>query len=809
MRTLFSIIFTVGVVISTVAQYKIQGRVTDPKGAAIEGAAVVEKSSRKGVTTNSDGKFELLVAKAGKATLQASFIGFEPAEVTVDVPNGSLVTIKMQESAYTMDELLVSATWLGENAPYAHTTIEQKQLKKLNVAADMPMMLEGTPGLVATSENGTGFGYSNFRIRGTDITRINVTVNGIPLNDAESQGVFWVNMPDLASSVSAVQVQRGVGSSTNGAAAFGATVNFKTHEQEKEAYGEVQSMVGSFNTFRNTLLAGTGLLKNGFNFDVRYSKLNSDGYIKNGFTDHTAYSFSGSWQNGTTMIKALAMLGEEHTGITWWGVPDYMVETDRRFNPAGIYTDANGNEQYFTDQTDNYWQNHYHLLFAHRFNDYVSLNGALFLTTGEGYYQQYKENDKLSKYGLEPFVLGVDTIKKSDIIRQKWLDNIFYGYNFSFNYQKERLSAVVGTSWNKYQGDHFGLVKWMDNNLGLDHDFRWYLNNSIKTDFNVFAKAEVELTEQLSLFGDVQYRSIGYRLQGPDDDLQAVDQEHTWNFVNPKAGFSYALGSGNLYGSFAVANREPARADLKDATKYGASRFPKPERLFDYELGYLHKQQGFTAGINLYYMNYRDQLVNTGELNSVGYPIMTNVDKSYRTGVEFVGAAIAGKFFRFDANATLSQNKISGTFTQYIDSYDNTTNWEWTGQQSREYSNTTISFSPSITAYGKVTFMPFDGFEWFIDAKHVGKQYLDNTQRDDRSLDAYSFVNTGVAYSLVNRFAKNITLQLNVNNVLGSEYSNNGWVYPYYFEQEGVEGRDLSVFPQATRNVAAKVIIRF
>ncbi len=764
-----------------------RGTILDESLKPVFGATVQVENTPWGAVANEKGVFEISLPNPGTYDYIVSFIGFEKVIGRVDLQRGEnpKVMIALKASPFTMDELLVSAIKVGSNSPFAHTNMEKEELKAKNVASDLPVLLESMPSIVSTSENGTGFGYSNFRIRGTDISRINVTMNGVPLNDSESQGVFWVNMPDFASSVEGIQVQRGVGTSSNGAAAFGASVNFSTLGVDDKPYFEYQSMGGSFATFKNTVMAGTGLLKSGFNLDVRYSKLNSDGYIKRGFTDHQSFFGSAGWRNKNTLLKAVALIGQEKTGITWWGVPDYMLDTDRRFNPAGEYTDDEGNTQYFDGQTDNYWQNHYQLMGNHSFTPNLSLNLALHATTGEGYYQQYKTEEDLLDYGFE----GMST--NTDLIRQKWLDNVFYGFNAALNYQNEYSRLAFGTAYTLYDGDHYGLVTWLREG-NQETDLEWYRNTGVKKDINAFAKADYRFFDNLWVFGDLQMRNIQYEMEGPDDDLVDVDQNHDWIFFNPKAGISYKIDDVKIYGSFAIANREPTRADLKDATKNDGDVLPSPETLFDTEAGVVWSAEKASFSANFYYMSYKDQLVNTGYVNSVGYPVMTNVDQSYRLGIEFAWKIVPMDFVSWEANTTLSNNKIKDYYDDVIDAYRGKTN---------------ISYSPSFIAGSDIALKANDWLSVHLINKYVGKQYFDNTSSEDRKIDPYHFMNVRADIGEFDIWKAKLGFQLMVNNIYNAQYSNNA--YGGYWLEDNEEMTWKYYFPQAGTNFAIKAVLRF
>lgn len=787
------------------------GKVMDEFLQPIMGATIVIEKTRKGAISDEEGNFSITMQDPGTYRYSISFIGYQKAlgQIEIVVGQTSELIVSLKESTVKMDELIVSAFKAGKSSPFAHSNIGKAELKSKNVSSDLPTLLESLPSIVATSENGTGFGYSSFRIRGTDISRINITMNGVPLNDSESQGVYFVNMPDFASSVDNIQVQRGVGTSSNGAAAFGGSVNFSTIGLNKAPYAELQTMVGSFNTVKNSVMAGTGQLSNGFNFDVRYSNLNSDGYVNRGFSDHESMFLSAGWRDEKTLVKGMAIIGKQKTGITWWGVPDYLISTDRRYNPAGKFIDNSGEDAFYEGQTDNYWQNHYQLLVSHSVTDHLDINAALHTTKGEGYYEQYVpiiddfgDANNYGNYGLANVVIGDSILSATDMIRQKWLDNTFYGANASINYHSSNLRTSGGVAYNKYVGDHFGLIKWVKEG-GVPADTEWYRNTGTKQDFSVFIKADYLLTDGLWAFADVQYRNLKYDMEGPDDDLILLDQSHNWNFVNPKAGLSYQMNKVRLYGSFAIANREPARADLKDATKEGGKDIPTPETLYDYEAGAIWTTNKVVVSGNAYYMSYKDQLVNTGQLNSVGYAIMTNVDESYRMGFELVYKFILNDWLSYEANATLSRNKIKN-YIEYATAYDD--NWDKFIQR-KELGETDISYSPSYVGGADVTLAPLDNVKLHIIYKTVGKQFFDNTSNKDRTLDAYQFVNLRLDLGQFHIFGAKLEMQFLYNNLFNTLYSSNAYGGNWY--EQGKEESWAYYFPQAGSNYAVKAVIKF
>ncbi len=792
---------------SVYSQNVVRGKVTDEDGNDLIGASIVVKQSYLGTVTSIEGTYQFSNLKSDNYVFEVSYIGYESVQKTISITGSTTVNFTLKPSNVFTDEILVSATRAGNKAPVAVTNLSKEDVSKQNTGQDIPYQLSLSPSLVESSEAGNGIGYSALRIRGTDASRINVTVNGIPLNDSESQGVFWVNMPDLSSSVDNIQIQRGVGTSTNGAAAFGATINFQTQTVNAKPYAEIQSVGGSFNTFRNTYKAGTGLINNKFSFDARYSKLKSDGFVDRAFTDQESFFVSGTYYTKKGMFKANVINGEEQTGISWWGNPGIVVEDpldklSRTYNPAGEYYDEDGNVHYYKNQTDNYKQTHYQLFYSHELSKSLNMNGALHYTQGHGYYEQYKDDDSYSDYGVaNPIYNGVQ-ISETDLTRQKWLENDFYGFTYSLNYKKNRVDASLGGAWNKYKGDHFGKILWAQYG-GIDNGYQWYFNASEKTDFNVYAKINFDISEKLSVYGDVQYRYIDYNMNGTDDDLEDLIQDHQFNFINPKFGIYYALNPNqNIYASFGLAHREPTRANYKDA-KLDPTSFPVDESLFDYELGYEFKSAKATFAANIYYMYYRDQLVPTGEKNSVGYDIMTNVDESYRAGLELIwGVQICSKL-TWDANLTLSRNKIMD-FIEYSTYYDVQWNEEYKG---KKLGDTDISYSPEVIGSSLFTYHPFAGFEVSFISKYVGDQYFDNTSSADRMIKAYHLHNLRFNYNLHPSWMKEIGFHLQVNNIFDAEYENNAYGGNWY--EQGDEKTWRYDYPQAGTNFLGGVILKF
>ncbi len=657
----------------------------------------------------------------------------------------------------TLDEVFVSAIRATKESPVTFTNLTKEELKPRNLGQDIPILLNYMPAVVTTSDAGAGVGYTGIRVRGSDATRVNVTINGIPYNDSESHGTFWVNMPDFASSTESLQLQRGVGTSTNGAGAFGASLNIATDGISDEAYGQISSSIGSFGTVRNNLKFSTGLLNDQIEISGRLSRINSDGYIDRATSELDSYFLQGAFKNENTLLKAVLFGGHEITYQAWNGIDEATLESDRTFNPSGIYTDENGNTQFYENEVDNYKQNHAQLLWNQKLNDNWSTNLALHYTRGRGFFFFFKEDDDFSTYGFSPLTIDGEEVNTTDLIRRRWLDNDFYGTVFSANYIRENLNLFLGGGWNSYKGKHFGEVIWAEFAPNSNIRDRYYDDDSNKTDFNVFTKANYKLGDHWSLFGDLQYRTVRYGANG--DDTGLVDD--TFNFFNPKVGATYDLNqNNNFYLSYAVANREPNRNDYENGN-------PKPEKLSDFELGWRYLTSDVQINTNLYYMNYKDQLVLTGELNDVGAPLRANVGDSYRFGLEIDANIAVGNKFVISPNIALSSNKNKDFVFQRDGAIQN-------------LGNTNIAFSPDIIFGNRISYIPLDDLQISLLSKYVGKQYMGNIDSESSVLEGYSQTDLNMQYVIeTNSFIKSITLSVLVNNIFNAEFVSNGYFFTY------------------------------
>jgi len=808
-RKLFSFLFFLAIISGKLsgfqdASFSLSGKITDEAGASLAGASVSIPGTNSGVYTDLNGNFIITGLKSGTYRVRVSFVGYAPFMRDVIISEDTRLNMSLKQQMLEAGEVIVNATRAGEHSPVAYVTIDNTALKNRNTGQDIPFILGLTPSLVETSEAGTGIGYTSLRVRGTDANRINVTIDGIPLNDPESQQMFWVDLPDLASSVDNIQVQRGIGTSSNGAAAFGATVSIQTKNPQYEPFAQVNTSYGSFNTSKNSFSVGSGLIADKFSLTMRLSQLHSDGYVKRTWSDHRSAFISGSYLGGRSRLQANIILGEEHTGIGWWGVPKEMLEVDRRYNPAGEYTDGAGSKRYYNNETDNYIQNHYQLLYSLKLNESLAFNAAFHYTTGLGYYEEYAASDSLKYYGLKPVTTGDTIIRATDLIRRKWMKNEFSGLVWSVKYKKERIEAALGGGANYYYGNHYGRIIWMKDPGNTQMDYQWYLGHGAKGEASFYAKADYSVTSGLSLFGDLQYRFVDYRITGMDDDLKPLDIEHRYNFFNPKAGLFFSISKAqNAFLSFSTAHREPTRTDFTEAAG-DPDATPKAESLYDTEAGYRRSSEKLSFGLTLYYMYYKDQLVPTGQLSNTGYSIMTNVGKSYRAGAEITVGIRPADFLKWDMSLTLSRNKIAD-FTEYYTDY-NTTTWEGV-YKSRNLGNVDIAYSPSVIGSGDLVFSLKKNLDFHFISKYVGRQYFDNTMSTERMMDPYFVNNILVSFTPGMKHLKSAEFQLLVNNIFNSRYESNAYGGNWF--EDGNEKTWSYFFPQAGTNFMLRASVMF
>ncbi|GAA3570615.1 TonB-dependent receptor [Snuella lapsa] len=692
-----------------------------------------------------------------------------------------------------LDEVFVKAVRVNATSPITHSNVTKAQLEKRNLGQDIPVLLNYLPSVVTTSDAGAGIGYTGIRVRGVSGESTNITINGIPYNDAESLGTFWVNLQDLSSSVESLQVQRGVGTSTNGSGAFGASINILTDAISNEAFASVSSSYGSFNTLRRNIKFSTGLLNDKVELSGRLSKIESDGYIDRASSDLKSYFLQGAYKDNNRLIKAIAFGGEEITYQAWYGVDVFTIDSNRTFNIAGIITDDEGNNTGFYDnQVDDYRQDHYQLHWNERFDNQLSLNVGLNYTNGRGFYEEYvddyfytnvywADDSKFSFLGLDPITVDGNTVESMDYVRRKWLDNNFYVANASLNFKNDKLDVITGGSFSLYKGDHFGEIIWAQYAVDISKDYRYYFGQSKKRDASGFSKATYKVNDKLSLYGDLQYRYVDYKTNGTGSDRTLFEINKKYNFINPKIGASINLDNkNNIYGSYARANREPSRTDFENSADV------KPEQLNDFELGYRYNSKKIKFNANAYFMYYNDQLVLTGAIDNVGAPIRANAGKSYRAGVELETVIAAGSNLTVQSNLTLSRNRNLNK-GQFIDD--------------QPLGETDIAYSPNVVTSTALNYTPVKGMQLALVNKYVGKQLMNNIGDKDSSLKAYNTLDFNLAYEFKPKaIFKSVLVNGIVNNITNVKYNANGFDYG---------GGYYVYYPQATTNFLAGVTLKF
>ncbi|MGJ8591809.1 MAG: TonB-dependent receptor [Aquaticitalea sp.] len=706
-------------------------------------------------------------------------------------------TVQDSTKVETLDEVLVKSVRVEATSPITHSNVTKKDLAKRNLGQDIPVLLNYLPSVVTTTDAGAGVGYTGIRVRGINAQSTNVTINGIPYNDAESLGTFWVNLGDFASSVESLQLQRGVGTSTNGSGAFGASLNVLTDAVSKEANGEISNSFGSYNTRKHTVKFSTGLLNDHIEIAGRLSNIQSDGYIDRARANLKSYFLQASYVDDNTLIKAITFGGSELTYQAWNGLEDLdKLENDRTYNISGMFTDENGNVRFHDNEVDDYKQDHYQLLWNEKLNNRWSTNLALNYTYGRGFFEQYKEDEDFSDYNLTPIGIGNDTISSTDLIRRRWLDNDFYVANATANYKDASVNLTFGGSYSSYDGDHFGEIIWARFASDSETGDRYYEGNGKKTDISMFTKATYRLTDKFSLYGDLQMRFVGYKTSGLTSDRNPFNVDEDYSFFNPKAGITYELNDkNNVYFSYARANREPNRDDFENNATV------QPEQLNDFELGWRHTTDKFTFNSNVYYMLYNEQLVLTGNIDNVGNPIRTNSGASYRLGIELEAAIALSPKFSLRPNVTLSSNKNEETIVPLDGALVN-------------LGKTDISFSPEIVAANAIVFQPMPNLQFSLLSKYVGEQFMGNTESERSKLDSYFINDFNITYEIAtNSIFKSIVFSGLANNIFNKEYVSNGYYYTYD-DDWSVPGAITTVegagyYPQATANFLVGVTLKF
>lgn len=771
------------------AQFTITGTVRDQAGKPLTGASVFIKDTYLGTTTGQQGFFRLGILKSDEYLLMVSFLGYETESVLIHLKGNFHVEMVMKESVIIGEEIVVSAIRASQQTPATFSLLSEKQLSRNNLGKDLPYLVAHEPSVVTTSDAGNGIGYTGIRIRGSDMTRINVTLNGIPVNDPESHNVFWVDLPDLASSVNSIQIQRGVGSSTNGAGAFGASLNIDTKAFQSDPYGQVNASFGSYNTWKNTVKLGTGLINNHWYFDGRASLISSDGYIDRAGANLRSFFLQGGYAGEKTLLKAIVMSGTEKTYQAWYGVDARTMDTARTFNWAGAIFDEDGAIRFYDNQVDHYRQDYYQLHYSRQLSNSFYMNLAGHYTRGRGYYEEYMQDQPFEPYGMQEMLFGRDsvladdtyvyyyhdTVNNTDLVRRRWLDNHFYGITYAARYRSPVFDLTLGGAVNKYDNArHFGELLWAEyaSQTGIGHVF--YDNRAEKTDFNIYTKMIYRPGKRVGIYADLQYRGIYYQVAGTEMAGLPVNLNEKFHFFNPKAGVTLLLpGLGTLYASYSVANREPVRDDFIDAPQ---GENPEHETLYNLEAGIRKNARQWYVSGNLFLMNYRNQLVLTGEINDDGAYIRSNTGRSYRLGLELTGSVKPGTRISIDGNIAVSHNR-----TDYMHPGDQ--------GEPATCTNTPISFSPWLVGFLQLNFKPLNQLEISANGKFVSRQFLDNTHNPDLSLDGYVINDFRMEYMLYPSFVQELGFVLQANNFLNRYYVSNGYVYegnPYYYPQGGI-----------------------
>jgi iron complex outermembrane recepter protein len=775
MSKLFATVLLTVLATGAFAQFTLTGIVTEEKtGQVLSGATVQIQASDRFAITDTLGRFTFEKVSRGKYTLWIRFLGHADRIMNVSVPSNNDIEVVMEEVPYVTDEVIVEAIRASDKTPTTFATVDKQEIMAQNFGQDLPYLLNWSPSLVTTSDAGTGIGYTGLRIRGSDATRINVTINGIPYNDSESLGTFWVDIPDIASSSQSIQIQRGVGTSTNGSGAFGGTVNVQTDVQREDPFAEVTASFGSFNTHRYTAAAGTGLLNKHWSVEGRISRIESDGYIDRASSDLSSYYISGTYHAKKTILKGIVFGGHEVTYQSWYGIDPEQMKISRTFNYAGAIYDENWNVlRYYDNQTDNYSQDHAQLHFSQALAPNTTLTVALHYTFGRGYYEEYNQDIPLESLGLNNITLKDTTITRGDYITRKWLENHFYGTTFSLTHTLDKLEIVFGGGYHRYApAYHYGEILWGEYSVNLIPRQRYYNGESDKTDFNMYAKLTYDLADQLIGFIDLQYRKVDYETSGTKDNQSAYSIADKLTFFNPKVGLSYSIGDNSLmYLSYAVAHLEPARTDYLENED-----MPRPERLRNLEFGWRKKTKGYQLNLNYYLMSYKDQLVLTGALDNVGNPIRANVGRSYRTGIEMSGNIKVTPQLTWNLNATWSRNEN----LDYV--------WEDNNNESRT-ANTAIILSPDWIAGSQLNWNAAKNFDITLLSKYVSRQYLDNTENESLTLGHYFVNDLRLSHKFHPAGTRGLEFSLLINNLTNTKYASNGYAYdgvPYYYPQAGI-----------------------
>ncbi len=821
MRRIFSIfLYLVSFLIiqNAEAQFSISGTITNEEGTPLDGASIFLRLSDYATVSDERGRYSIDSIQAGDYEMKATYLGYKVYTDFYTVDSDIELDIILTGTIYDLNEIEIEATRLEDDAPFTYSTMGKEEIEKENLGQDIPFLLKNMPSTVVTSDAGAGIGYTGIRIRGSDPTRINVTINGIPLNDSESQGVFWVNIPDFAASTQDIQVQRGVGSSTNGVGAFGGTVGFNTHGVKTKSYVEAQLGYGTFNTNKMAIKAGTGLLNDQVSVDGRFSIINSDGYLDRSQSNLRSWMLSFARIGQRSSLRFDIFSGSEKTNQAWFGVPEAKItgnENDLlnhyQRNIGDLYntkadsinlfeSDRNYNYYLYPEQVDDYQQDHYQLHYSRKMSDRLTTKFIAHYTHGFGFFEEYRYQDDFEFYNIEDITVETggmtDTLFFGDLVRRRWLDNDLFGGIWNNEYAfNERHQLDFGGSYQYYNGEHFGEVINIIELSSNDKFLPYYTNRGIKHDRHFYTKFKGNVSDHLSYLLDLQVRNVNYKIEGNDNKIKDIELGDNLTFFNPKAGITYTKGSNKAFISVAVANREPDRNDY--INQYPMS-LPKAERLLDTEIGYRFKNNALQAGANIYYMRYNDQLVLNGALNDVGANLRVNVDESYRRGIELDIDYQILENITLGANASFSQNKIE-SFNEILNDYAT----DQTIQNN--YLDTDIAFSPNTIVNGIIRYTPIENLELGWNTKYVGQQYLDNTMNPNRTLDPYLLNDFSMRYSYPISIFTKLAIGFRINNVLGAQYVSNGYTYSYLID--GALTTENFYFPQAGRHFLLNVTL--
>lgn len=800
---------------------KISGKVTDDAGNPLYGAKVMIGGSVQSGTTDRNGDFSISCRK-GELRIVISHDGFTTYDEkqTIGDSNNYLGTIALQKKELRTDTLCILEHISDIRTPVTYDSIHSDYISRHNIVRDIPSILANTTSFVAMSESGSGIGFTSYRMRGMGMEAISMTINGIPISNAESRIAMWHHLPNFIETVDRIRIVRGAGSSTSGTYAYAGSIDLVTRQPSSKPFGDISVMGGSFGTIKASVSAGTGIMKNGFSIDLTMSKILSNGYINASSANHNAIMLNAVWHGKSNSLTANIMHSREKSGITTWGCPSSYMSDNRTYNSAGEYFDNNGIKKYYDDELESHNRTHVQLIYLHKIRNNIELNIKLHYNRGDGYYEEYLNKQNFSSYGLPnislPTIVTINgiayttttTITQTDLIRRRMTSNDYYGGIITATHSIGNFVNTFGGTVNLYNGRYFGNIIWMEYAGKTNKDYKWYSNNSIKTEYCAYYKAEYTFIKKITLFADLQYRIVNHEMTGSDSDLLAdgkmknLNEDLDYNFFNPKLGINYEITPQmRLYTSVVRTNREPSRNNIKDII--GTKNSIEAENLIDYELGYSYRSKIFSGSINFYYMDFRNQIVPTGDFSKYGYYVMTNVDKSYRTGAEISAEVRPHRRISINANATFSRNRIK-EYRYNALTYDDNLNEIW---QEMCINDTKTAYSPEIIAAGSINYNIFGNFNLFYNVKYIGKQHFDNTSSDERIIKAYCICSAGFDYAIVSKYVKGLRFKFEVNNLFNTAYSDNAYGGLWY--EQGIEKSWANYFPQAGISFLGGVTISF